>query len=303
MKIGSLFATKSERETNASGREIVMLERTAILPNPNQPRRQFDDESIVRLADSIKRHGMIHPLTVRRCECVRGGYSYELISGERRLRAAAVAGLETLPCIVKPLSDEQSAEIALIENLLRCDLNVFEQAEAFRRLIERFGLSQLELADRLGLSQSAVANKLRLLRLSENERELILCNHLTERHARALLCIADESVRLEIIKFIAEHKLSVTATEAYIAELMNAPDTMQLAIDDGLFHVKRRETDACSHDQSEEDRLSGIFRRAFRCVRKDLVYESFSESHAEDGRVSYTVTFSQKDKPPRSDKN
>lgn len=147
--------------------------------------------------------------------------AYELIAGERRLRAAKLAGLTFVPCIIVNTDDSTSAELAIIENLLREDLNMFEQAEAFRRLIDEFMLTQEEVARRVSLSQSAVANKLRILRLTRFERQEILQAGLTERHARALLKLTDESVRLQTLGYIIEKKLNVSSAEAYIDRIID----------------------------------------------------------------------------------
>lgn len=169
--------------TLVSGREDRVLRRiriSEIVRNPNQPRRYFDPEAIATLAESIRQYGVLNPLTVRRT--ANGGY--ELVAGERRLRAARVAGLTDVPCLLINADGEDSSVIALVENLQRRDLDFFEEANGFKRLIEQFGLTQEEAARKVGKTQSAVANKLRLLRLSQQNMELIRCNNLTERHAR-----------------------------------------------------------------------------------------------------------------------
>lgn len=158
-----------------------------IRPNPQQPRRSFDEDSLSELAESIRRYGILQPLTVR-----RQGTGYELVAGERRLRAAAMAGLREVPCLVAQVGEEDSALLALMENLQRRDLDCWEEAEALSRLIARYGLSQEETARRLGRSQPAVANKLRLLRLPDSVRQFLQKNGLTERHARALLRLGTE---------------------------------------------------------------------------------------------------------------
>ena len=158
-----------------------------IRPNPQQPRRSFDEDSLSELAESIRSYGILQPLTVR-----RQGTGYELVAGERRLRAAAMAGLREVPCLVAQVGEEDSALLALMENLQRRDLDCWEEAEALSRLIARYGLSQEEAARRLGRSQPAVANKLRLLRLPDSVRQFLQENGLTERHARALLRLGTE---------------------------------------------------------------------------------------------------------------
>lgn len=198
---------------------VLELPTGAIKPNPRQPRKHFDAGELTSLSRSIAQDGVIQPLTVRDM----GGY-YELVSGERRLRAAKIAGLKTVPCIIADISDERSAVYALIENIQRCDLNFFEQAQAISQLVSEYGLTQEEAALRLGLSQPAVANKLRLLRLSDDERELIISHSLSERHARALLRCSDKAQRAEVIEKIVSASLNATQTEKYISSLQKSEE-------------------------------------------------------------------------------
>ncbi|NLW74512.1 MAG: ParB/RepB/Spo0J family partition protein [Clostridiales bacterium] len=195
--------------------KINMISVDLISPNRYQPRRNFDSVSLLRLADSIKRYGILQPITVRAVNN-DGNTSYEIICGERRLRAAIIAGLTSVPCNIINSTDIDSAELSIIENLLRDDLNMFEQAESFHLLITTFNLTQEEVASRVLLSQSAVANKLRLLRFTPEERKLILDNGLTERHARSLLRIHDATSRIRFIKLIAKDKLNVASTETLV---------------------------------------------------------------------------------------
>ena len=191
-----------------------------IAPNPAQPRRYFDPEELEELADSIRAHGILQPLTVQ-----RGEFCYVLIAGERRLRAAGMAGLERVPCVVLDVDNQESALLALIENLQRSDLHYMEEAEAIASLVSAYHLSQEEAAAKLGKSQSAVANKLRLLRLSPACVELLRQNNLTERHARSLLRLTDEERRLEALHHIIDQKLNVAQTEAYIDQLLQQVQT------------------------------------------------------------------------------
>lgn len=208
-----------ETETKGS---VLDISVGAIKPNPRQPRKQFDTEALTSLARSISQDGVIQPLTVRE----KNGY-YELVSGERRLRAARIAGLKTVPCIITDISDERSAVYALIENIQRADLNFFEQAEAIAQLITEHRMTQEEAALRLGLSQPAVANKLRLLKLSDREREMITSSNLTERHARALLKLNDEQKRAEVIGRVISRGLNVSQTEKYIKTLIDGEKIRQ----------------------------------------------------------------------------
>ena len=225
--------------TLVSGREDRVLRRVRISEisrNPNQPRRYFDPEAIATLAESIRQYGVLNPLTVRRT----AGGGYELVAGERRLRAARVAGLTDVPCLLINADGEDSSVIALVENLQRRDLDFFEEANGFKRLIEQFGLTQEEAARKVGKTQSAVANKLRLLRLSQQNMELIRRNNLTERHARALLRLSEETDRINVTNYIIEHELNVSRTEEYIDEFLKAKEKPEpLPEQDGGRHVVR----------------------------------------------------------------
>ncbi|MCI7126021.1 MAG: ParB/RepB/Spo0J family partition protein [Agathobaculum sp.] len=207
--------------TLVSGKEDRTLRRVRvsdIARNPNQPRKYFDPEAIAQLAESIRQYGVLNPLTVRRIP--DGGF--ELVAGERRLRAARVAGLTEVPCLVISADSKDSSAIALVENLQRRDLDFFEEAGGFRRLIEQYGLTQEEAARKVGKTQSAVANKLRLLRLSPQNMELIRSANLTERHARALLRLESEEDRIAATNYIIEHDLNVGRSEQYIESLLGA---------------------------------------------------------------------------------
>lgn len=205
--------------TLVTGKEERTLKRvnvSEIARNPNQPRKYFDPEAIAQLAESIRQYGVLNPLTVRRSKF--GGY--ELVAGERRLRAARVAGLTEVPCLVILANEQDSSAIALVENLQRRDLDFFEEANGFKKLIEQYGLTQEEAARKVGKTQSAVANKLRLLRLSRENMELIRSANLTERHARSLLRLTEEAERIEATKYIIENDLNVSRTEQYIDQLL-----------------------------------------------------------------------------------
>jgi len=197
-------------------RKIHMIKIDDIRPNPYQPRSIFDPEGLEELSESIRQFGIIQPLTVRRDE---QGF-WELVAGERRLRASKLAGLKEVPCLLVGVSDKQSSVLALIENIQRCDLDFIEEAEGIQKLIRQFGLSQEEAARRLGKSQSAIANKLRLLRHPAQVIELLRKHGLTERHARALLRVEDPNDRLAAIAYINEHRLNVAQTEEYIDSLL-----------------------------------------------------------------------------------
>ncbi len=196
---------------------VVSLPVDGIAPNPQQPRQVFDDHALEELAESIRRYGVLCPLSVRR----RAG-GYELVAGERRLRAARMAGLERVPCLVLDVDPEQSGLLALVENLQREDLDFLEQARGIARLIDRYGLTQEQCAQQLGKSQSAVANKLRLLKLPEDVLEKLRAAELTERHGRALLRLADDESRRRALDHIIARQLTVPAADRYIDSLLEA---------------------------------------------------------------------------------
>ena len=197
---------------------VVFVPARAIRPNPAQPRQVFKEEALEELADSIRQHGILQPLSVR-----RGGIGYELIAGERRLRAAQMAGLTEIPCIVMNMDEQESSIAAMIENLQRQDLDFVEEAMGISRLMSLCNMSQEQAARYLGKSQSAIANKLRILRHSPQVLEALRQGNLTERHARALLKLSDEGEKMRAIAVIARLGMSVARTEKYIEELRSDP--------------------------------------------------------------------------------
>ena len=210
---------------------VVFLPARAIRPNPAQPRRSFDETALGELTESVRCHGVIQPLSVRR---VGGGY--ELIAGERRLRAAQAAGLGEVPCIVMTMDDAESGLAALIENLQRQDLDFLEEAMGISRLIRTQNLSQEQAARMLGKSQSAIANKLRLLRHSPEVLSAIKRAGLSERHARALLRLKSEPEKMSAIAVIDSLSMSVSRTEQYIENLLNPdPKTRERRVNLGGF--------------------------------------------------------------------
>lgn len=198
--------------------QVAVIDSSQVLPNPYQPRRVFDALAMQELADSIRQHGVMQPISVRRM----GAY-YELIAGERRLRASKMAGYSTIPAIVFDQDDQESALIALVENIQRQDLNFFEEADGYRNLMEDHGLTQEEIAKVVGKSQSAVANKLRLLKLSPEIRKVLLEQHLTERHARLLLRIPEQE-RWGYLRKIVSDGLNVAQSERLVEEGLDMPE-------------------------------------------------------------------------------
>ena len=202
----------------SEGRRVLELPISAISPNPHQPRQVFGQEELESLAASIAQLGILQPLTVRRC-----GGQWELIAGERRLRAAALAGLSTVPCLEVQADNSASSLLALVENIQRKDLDFLEEARALRHLMDTYGLSQEETAAKVGKSQPAVANKLRLLRLPEDVLELLRREGFGERHARALLALDDPELQRKAAQHTVRHHLTVARTEEYVAKLLAPP--------------------------------------------------------------------------------
>ena len=194
---------------------VVFLPARAIRPNPAQPRTVFREDALAELAESIRRHGILQPLSVRRT-----GINYELIAGERRLRAAQLAGLTEIPCIVMSMDDKESGMAALIENLQRQDLDFIEEAKGIARLMEQWSMSQEQAAKIIGKSQSSVANKLRILKHSPEVLDALRAGNLTERHGRALLKLPTEADKLHVISVVVGQQMSVARTERYIEDLL-----------------------------------------------------------------------------------
>ena len=209
---------------------VVFLPAKAIETNPDQPRQIFTEESLSELAESIRRHGILQPLSVRRV-----GTAYELIAGERRLRAGMQAGLTELPCIVMNMDDQESGVASLVENLQRQDLDFLEEAQGIQKLMAQYTMSQEQVARLLGKSQSAIANKLRLLRHSPQVLSALREYELTERHARALLKLPTELQKLQVIAVIARQKLSVARTEQYIESLLQPKEEKPQKANVGTF--------------------------------------------------------------------
>ena len=202
---------KSRRKSDFLSSRVQYISLAQLSPNPQQPRRSFDEAALRELADSIRAYGILQPLTVRRTPV-----GYQLVAGERRMRAARMAGLREVPCLVAQVDEQDAGMLALIENLQRRDLDCFEEAAAIARLISRYGLSQEQAAEKLGKSQSAVANKLRLEPVRDGLRQA----HLTERHARALLRLSGEAEQLAALAVIVGRSLNVAQTESYIERLL-----------------------------------------------------------------------------------
>lgn len=197
--------------------EIYNIPQAMIVPNPNQPRKRFDYDELENLAQSIRENGILQPITVRK----REDKKYELVSGERRLRAARLVGMVKIPSIVINIDDKNSAMFSIIENLQRQSLNLFEEAEAIEKLVGKYAMSREEVAQKLGLAPSTVSNKLRILRLPEEMRFELARSGLTESHARALLMLEDDNQRARALSIIVDRHLNVAESERMINQMIN----------------------------------------------------------------------------------
>ena len=209
-------------EWKKSAGKIYTLPVESIHPSPFQARTVFDEKELAGLAQSIRENGLLQPISVRKVE---GGY--ELVAGERRLRACKLARMETIPAILCDCGDQRTAALGLLENIQREDLNPFEQAQGLRDVIALWDCTQAEAAKRLGMAQPTLANKLRLLQLTTDQRQFVLDNGLTERHARALLRLEDPEQRLAAVEHIGKNQLNVADAEGYIDRLVAQNQTTQ----------------------------------------------------------------------------
>ena len=238
---------------------VVFLPPRSIRPNPAQPRSVFREEPLQELAESIRRHGILQPLSVRKV-----GVQYELIAGERRLRAAVMAGLTEIPCIIMQMDEKESGMTALVENLQRQDLDFIEEAQGISQLMVQWDMSQEQAARTIGKSQSAVANKLRILRHSPQVLQALRQSGLTERHARALLKLPTEPQKLSAIATIAELGMGVARAERYIDQLLAEKGEPQPKANIGLFlnhinqslaRIQQSGVPAISERRETEDRI------------------------------------------------
>lgn len=211
-------------------KDELFVKISKVEPNREQPRKDFNEDALMELADSIKQYGVIQPLLVKE----REGY-YEIVAGERRWRAAKMAGLKEVPVIVKNYSEQEIAEIALIENLQREDLNPIEEAMAYKRLLTEFNLKQDEVAERVSKSRTAVTNSMRLLKLSEKVQQMLIDEMISSGHARALLAIEDEEKQYAIATKIFDEKLSVRETEKLVKNL-DKPKKEPVVLEDGAIY-------------------------------------------------------------------
>ncbi|MBQ6844051.1 MAG: ParB/RepB/Spo0J family partition protein [Agathobacter sp.] len=217
--LDSLITTKIEKPVSAEVDKengAVLVNIAKVEPNREQPRKKFDEDALLELSESIKQFGVLQPLLVQE----RKDY-YEIIAGERRWRAAKLAGVKEVPVIIKNLSEQEIAEISLIENIQREDLNPIEEAQAYKRLLTEFNLKQDEVAERVSKSRTAVTNAMRLLKLNEKVQQMLIDEMLTTGHARALLAIEDEEKQYEVAQRIFDEKLNVRDTEKLVKNIQN----------------------------------------------------------------------------------
>ncbi len=226
--LGALISNEATEDDSG----IVELRINEIEPNAGQPRKYFNDEKLAQLSESIKQHGIIQPIIVRKDES-----RYSIIAGERRWRAAKLAGLSKVPVLVKEFTNKQVMEVALIENLQREDLNPIEEADAFLHLMNEFDMTQEQIAETIGRSRPAIANSLRLLGLSDEVKKYVVSGDLSSGHARTLVIVQEPEVQLKAAEYIIENKLSVRETEAYIKKLFQNKTVKKKAIDNPDFKV------------------------------------------------------------------
>lgn len=247
---------------------VYQLPIDKIRPNPYQPRKYFNRASLEELSASILSYGVLQPITVRK---MSGGY-YELVAGERRLRASELAGLTTIPAILLQVSDSDSAALAFIENIQRQNLSFLEEAEGYRSMMEDYGLTQEELAVKLSKSQSSIANKLRVLKLEEPVKRMLLEYHFTERHARALLKLPDEESRLMMLQRMVREEMNVKRTEEAIQEMLEEMRRLS---------VQRAEQREKRYVRSSDFRLfTNTIKQSVEVIRRsgmDVLYEDRQE--------------------------
>lgn len=231
---------KKEAEEKAG---VQMMKINEVEPNRDQPRKNFDEDALLELSDSIKQFGVLQPLLVRK----RKDY-YEIIAGERRWRAAKIAGVKEVPVIVKEYTDQEILEIGLIENIQRENLNPIEEAIAFKRLLEEFNLKQDEVAERISKSRTAVTNSMRLLKLSDKVQQMIIDDMISTGHARALLAIDDPELQYTLANKIFDEKLSVRETEKLVKEIKNPKKPKEKKVMENAFIY-----------QDLEEKMKGVF--------------------------------------------
>jgi len=283
VKIPFFFNDEEKDREQKNSLKLIAIDK--ISPNPYQPRSSFAQEELEELADSIAKHGVIQPLTIRPID----DNNYQLIAGERRLRAAKILEKDKVPAVVREFSDQEMAEVALIENLQRKDLSFFEEATAYQVLLEKFSLTQSELAEAVGKSQSTIANKVRLLQLPLKIREKIAANDLSERQARALLKLKKQDDRERAIDIIVEKELTVRETDKLVNDILAAPEKKKRK---GSGQLKAACNDVRLYINSLEQTLDKIKKSG-----ADLAVDK-NES---DEEIEYVIRFSKKQSPHKEE--
>ena len=266
-KINSLLGISINKQDTIEKVPISFISK-----NPFQPRQYFDNQQLEELAESIKQYGILQPIILKKIS----SKEYLIIAGERRFRAAKIAGLTEVPSIIRDLEENEMAEIAIIENLQRENLNYFEEAEGFKNLIDQFQFTQEEVAKKVGRSQSLVANKLRLLKISPRVRKEISTEVLTERHLRALLKITDEDMQIEIINKIYDSNLNVKQTE----ELVNSYDLQKKPEQENIPKISikmDKSSDYRLYQNTLKKALKDIEFAGVKIEYKDVVHNDFLE--------------------------
>jgi ParB family transcriptional regulator, chromosome partitioning protein len=266
--LGALINSNDEEDNNNYIKEVSI---NKIEPNINQPRKNFDDEKLKALSESIKQHGVVQPIIVNKENDL-----YRIVAGERRWRAARIAGLVTIPVIIKELSNKQYMEIALIENLQREDLNPIEEAEAYNRLINEYGLTQEEISASVGKSRSAIANSVRLLMLDEKIKHLLINNEITSGHARAVLSIEDTENRHKALEEIVNKNLNVRQAELIVKHFSKKGKT------DKNISVQKKKNE---HFEAIEEKFKNVFGTKVKLVpgknRGKITIEYYSNQELE----------------------
>jgi ParB family chromosome partitioning protein len=228
-KVGTIVDSEKKPELD---KEVVFVKITKVEPNKEQPRKNFDEDALIELSESMKQYGILQPLLVQD----KKDY-YEIIAGERRWRAAKLAGLKEIPVIIKNLTNQEIVEISLIENIQRENLNPIEEAQAYKRLLEEFHLKQDEVAERVSKSRTAVTNSMRLLKLDERVQQMLMDDMISSGHARALLAVSDKEKQYNLAQQIFDEKLSVREIEKLIKKLQNSKDSLPKENQDGKMQI------------------------------------------------------------------
>jgi ParB family chromosome partitioning protein len=270
---------KDLKEKPKTQSAVILIPVEQIIPNPNQPRKTFEDESLTELSESIRTFGVIQPIQVRKVD----NKLYELVSGERRLRASRLAGMQEIPAIEVTISDKDSAVIAIIENVQREDLSFFEEAESYRQLIKYYDMTQEQVAALIGKSQSFVANKIRLLKLDDQVIQAVKANQLSERHARALLKIPDEAIQREVIEQIRKQDLNVKKTEALVEKVRE--EVMTNNYDEKITPGKKARVKSFINAQI----YINTIKSAFKVVKENKRSAKYKETEKDD-RIVITIT-------------